>query len=277
MTTVHDDAMDSANPPDFELDRAVASTRTAEGVHTVSVSDDWSTPNGTANGGYVLALVLHAASAESPLPDPLTASITYFRPPTVGAATVEITPLRIGRRVATFEATLRQDDAPIVHAVISFHDAGATGDAQHTPHQRPPYADPDDCVDVMTAIPAGSVPIIDRFDFRHDRVPGWMTGEPSGDTSATYWVRPKDGRPIDALAAAVLVDAYPPVTAEIGHLLSATVQLTIYFRRRLATTSWVLSHVITRHVIDGYHDEEVELWDDDGHLVAQSRQLALLR
>ena len=47
--------MESADQPEFELDRAVASTRTAEGVHAVTVTDEWNTPNGTPNGGYVLA------------------------------------------------------------------------------------------------------------------------------------------------------------------------------------------------------------------------------
>ncbi len=268
--------MESADQPEFELDRAVASTRTAEGVHAVTVTDEWNTPNGTPNGGYVLGVVLNAVAQESPLPDPLSASITYFRPPTTGDARVEVTALRIGKRVSTFEAALSQDDKPVVHAVVSFHDAGAAGDLQHAPHEAPTYPRPDDCVDVMSAVPAGTVPILDRFDYRHDGVPGWMEGEPSGDTSATFWVRFKDRRPVDAIAAAVLVDAYPPVTSEIGHLTSATVQLTIHLRRR-PVSEWVLAHVVTRHVIDGYHDEDVELWDEDGRLFAQSRQLAILR
>ena len=267
--------MDPEGRRTSELDRALASARTSEGVHTVTVTDDWNTPNGTANGGYVLGLVLRAVAQESPLPDPLTVSITYFRPPTAGEAVVDVTALRVGKRVATFEAVLTQDDKPVVHAVASFHDADAVGDLQHlTPP--PAYPRPDDCVDVMSAVPAGTVPILDRFDYRHDGVPGWMEGEPSGDTSATFWVRFKDGRPIDAIAAALLVDAYPPVTSEIGHLKSATVQLTVHFRRR-PVTGWALAHVVTRHVIDGYHDEDVELWDEDGRLIAQSRQLAILR
>ena len=268
--------MASTDPPAFELDRAVASTRTGEGMHAVTVTDEWNTPNGTPNGGYVLALVLHAVAQESPLPDPLTASITYFRPPQPGAAIVEVTQIRIGRRVATFEAVLTQGDQPIVHAVVSFHDADAAGDLQHTPREAPSIARPDDCIDVMSAIPVDTVPIIDRFDYRHENIPAWMHGEPSGDTSATFWVRPKDGRPVDALAASVLVDAYPPVTSEIGQLQSATVQLTIHFRRR-PKSGWILAHVVTRHVIDGFHDEDVELWDEDGRLIAESRQLALLR
>jgi acyl-CoA thioesterase len=268
--------MDPEGMTTSELDQAVASTRIAEGVHTVTVTEDWNTPNGTPNGGYVLALVLHAVAQESPLHDPLTVSISYFRPPAPGEAQIDVTALRIGKRVSTFEAVLSQDDQPIVHAVASFHDAEAVGDAQYATRERPAIADPDECIDVLAAVPVGDVPIVDRFDYRHDTVPGWMQGEPTGDTSAVFWVRPKDGRPIDALAAAVLVDAYPPVTAEIGHLKSATIQLTVHFRRRPAT-EWALAHVLTRHVIDGYHDEDVELWDEDGRLIAESRQLAILR
>ena len=267
--------MDPEGMTTSELDRAVASTRTAEGVHAVTVTDDWNTPNGTPNGGYVLAMVLKAVAQESPLPDPLAVSITYFRPPVTGDATIDVTALRIGKRVSTFEAVLTQGDKPVVHAVASFHDAEAAGDLQHlTP--APTYPRPEDCLDLMSTVPLGTVPILDRFDYRHESVPGWMEGKPSGDTSATFWVRFRDGRPIDAIAAAALVDAYPPVTSEIDHLKSATVQLTVHFRRRPATT-WALAHVVTRHVIDGYHDEDVELWDEDGRLFAQSRQLAILR
>ncbi len=267
--------MDPEGMTTSELDRAVASKRIAEGIHAVTVTDDWNTPNGTPNGGYVLAMVLKAVAQESPLPDPLAVSITYFRPPATGDATIDVTALRIGKRVSTFEAVLTQDDKPVVHAVASFHDAEATGDLQHlTP--APTYPRPEDCMDLMSAVPLGSVPILDRFDYRHESVPGWMEGKPSGDTSATFWVRFRDGRPIDAIAAAALVDSYPPVTSEIDQLKSATVQLTVHFRRRPAT-GWALAHVVTHHVIDGFHDEDVELWDEDGRLFAQSRQLAILR
>jgi acyl-CoA thioesterase len=266
--------MDPADQTEFELDRAVASTRTAEGIHAVVMTEEWNTPNGTPNGGYVLAVVLNAIRQESPLPDPLSVSITYFRPPVAGDAQVEVKPLRVGKRVATFQADLTQDDQPIVHAVASFHDVDAAGDLEHlTP--APAFPRPEDCLDVWDGMELDAG-IIDRFEYRLAEVPGWMRGEPSGDMSATFWIRPADERPVDAFAAAVLVDAYPPVSTEIGHIMSATVQMTVHFRRRVST-SWVLGHVVTRHVIDGYHEEDMDLWDADGRLFAQSRQLAILR
>ena len=54
-----------------------------------------------------------------------------------------------------------------------------------------------------------------------------------------------------------------------------TIQLTVHFRSRPQGT-WAKLHVTTRHVIDGYHDEDTELWDEGGRLIAQSRQLAIL-
>ena len=266
--------MDPAGQPEFELDRAVASTRTAEGVHAVTVTDEWNTPNGTPNGGYVLGVVLNAIRQESPLPDPLSVSISYFRPPATGEARVDVTALRTGKRVSTFEAVLTQEDKPVVHAVASFHDADAAGDLEHLT-RAPTYPRPEDCLDVWADVELGAG-IIDRFEYRLAEVPGWMRGEPSGDMSATFWIRPADKRPVDAFAAAVLVDAYPPVSTEIGHIMSATVQMTVHFRRRVST-DWVLGHVVTRHVIDGYHEEDMDLWDEDGRLFAQSRQLAILR
>jgi hypothetical protein len=39
---------------------------------------------------------------------------------------------------------------------------------------------------------------------------------------------------------------------------------------------WLACRVSTRFVIDGYQEEDVEIWDSAGRPVAQSRQLALL-
>lgn len=257
------------------LDDAVTSVRVGDGVHRIRVTADWDTANGTPNGGYVLALMLHAVIQESTHPDPLTISITYFRPAHRGEADITVREVRAGRRVATYDAVLTQDGREIAHAVVSTHDWKLAGSIEHTPHAAPDVPPPGECQDVSALVPRGSLPILDRYSYRAPQAPGWLTGEPTGVTESTCWIRAADERPVDALLAGAMVDAFPPVTAEIGHLASATIQLTVHFRRRPETV-WALGHVVSRHVIGGYHDEDVELWDEQGLLIAQGRQLAIL-
>lgn len=266
--------MPDAPAPSFAS--AVDLRRESPGEYAVEVTRDWDTPNGSANGGYVLALLGRAVLLESAAPDLLVVAVSYLRPPTPGPSRVVVTLVRAGRRVSTHRAVLLQaDGTAVAEAIISTHDAGAvTVNAQHTSVAPPTYPAPRDCTDLLTLVPF-SFPILDRWEIRQQSLPAWMRGEPDGTTEALFWVRLRDGRPLDALAAAAAVDCYPPVTAELGLLASATVQLTVHLRSR-PTTEWALAHVTTRHVGGGFHDEDVDLWGSDGTLIAQSRQLAIL-
>lgn len=258
------------------LDDAVASQPLGDGLHRVQVTADWNTANQTPNGGYVLALLQHAVLQESAHPDALSIAVTYFRPALPGPADIRVREVRKGRRVSTYDAVLVQSGKEVAHAVVSTHDWDATGTVEHTPHAAPVVPRPEECADVSELIPDGMMAILDRYRYRSPTVPGWFRGEPSGIAEATCWIRTADDRPVDALLAGAMVDAFPPATAEIGHMASATIQLTVHYRRRPTGGRWALGHVSARHVIAGYHDEDVELWDEQGRLIAQSRQLAIL-
>ncbi|MFT4187126.1 MAG: thioesterase family protein [Aeromicrobium sp.] len=259
----------------FELDLATASTRVSPGVRALDLSDEWNTPAGTANGGYLLAVLLRATLEESDRPDPLSVSVSYLKATKPGPTTVEVTPVREGRRVATYTAVLSQDGQPIAHATISLHDADRAGEKRHGEPEAPAIIAPEEGLDPTEGWPTGAIPIADRYTTRHASTPGWMAGAPSGDPSATFWIRPVDGRPIDSLAAGAIVDSYPPVVAEYNELASSTIQLTVHFWRR-CSTDWALMEVVTHQVTSGFHDEDVRLWDREGRLVATSRQIALL-
>lgn len=260
----------------YLLDTAVAADPLGGGRFAVQLTADWNTANQTPNGGYILAVLQHATMLEAAHPDPLSIAITYFRPALVGEAEVRIREVRVGRRVSTYDAILVQGDKEIAHAVVSTHDWERTGSVEHLPHAAPSIPRPEECDDSGKLIPRDMVPILDRYRYRTDRVPGWLTGAPTGVTESLSWIRAADERPVDALLAGAMVDAFPPVTAEIGHLASSTIQLTVHYRRKPVDTVWALGHVTSRHVIAGYHDEDVELWDEQGRLIAQSRQLAIL-
>lgn len=272
--------MGQTGPVTYQLDTAVACDLLSHGEETwrygVTVTGDWHTSNGTPNGGYILALLLHPTTLASEHPDPLSIAVTYFRPAAAGPAEVQVRRIRAGRRVSTFEAVLVQDRKQVAHAVVSTHDWDTAGPAEHTPHRAPQVPAPAECIDSGALLPPElDMPILHRYAYAAPEVPGWLQGRPSGVPEANCWIRTEDSRPLDAVLAGAMVDAFPPVTAEIGLLASATVQLTVHFRRRPRGV-WALGHVLSRHVIGGYHDEDVELWNEQGELIAQSRQLAIL-
>ncbi len=84
-----------------------------------------------------------------------------------------------------------------------------------------------------------------------------------------------DGLPADTLTLPFIVDAAPPAVLELG-ASSTTIELTVHVRGRPAP-GWLACRVYTRFVSGGYHEEDFEVWDSTGVLVAQSRQLALVR
>ena len=90
------------------------------------------------------------------------------------------------------------------------------------------------------------------------------------------WQRLAGGREIDWPALALMSDTTPPAVLELGNHKSMTVELTVHFHRLPAPGSWVATRVTTRHVAGGFHEEDSELWDDEGNLLAQSRQLGIL-
>jgi acyl-CoA thioesterase len=82
-------------------------------------------------------------------------------------------------------------------------------------------------------------------------------------------------RAADPLALAALVDMAMPPVIDLGEAGSTTIELSVHVRG-VPAPGWLACRASTRHVIDGFHDEDFEIWDSTGRLVAQSRQLALL-
>lgn len=89
-----------------------------------------------------------------------------------------------------------------------------------------------------------------------------------------FWVRFSEPRRADLLSLVFFVDAFPPIVIETGHLSSA-VSLSVYLRAKPAA-GWLACRIRARHVADGMHDQELDIWDSSGKLVAQGRQLAAI-
>jgi acyl-CoA thioesterase len=225
----------------------------------------------------MLATGIRALALGMPFPDPVVVSGFFLRPGSAGPATVRTSVIRSGRTTAFGESALSQDGRQVVRATAAFAKLGDTGAGRDglvfldgSPPALPP---PAECV----GVPVGSfglASIAERIEFRSAELPGWFRGQPSGRPASEFWMRFADGREADLLSLLLLVDSTAPSVLELG-AGSTTIQLTVHLRARPAP-GWLACRAVTRFVSGGYHEEDVEVWDSAGVLVAQSRQLALI-
>ena len=270
---------------DYELDRGIAVHRQAAGEYAAQLDGGW-VVGGGVNGGYLLALVGNAIRAElteEGQPDPVSVSAYFLTPSVPGPAVVRVRRVRTGVRRSTVAASLvqHQDGQEVerINALAVFGDLARTPAAVQ--REIPPPALPplEACVPTATA-PAdfvGVAPLLQRFGTLLDPAyVGWTVGRPSGSGVVQGWFKLADDRPLDSIALLLAVDALPPVTFDLGLPgWAPTVELTAHVRARPAA-GWAMVRQSTRNVFGGMFEEDCEVWDSQGHLVAQSRQLALL-
>lgn len=263
-------------------DLALDSTaeRVGDGVHAIALSERWGLDDGRLNGGYQLVVALRALAAEVPLPDPVVASASYLRPAMPGPARVLTEVVRSGRRLATGTARLVQPgpdgaERDVLRLEATFADLAATP-ADPVDRTAPPDLPPFERCRTLGGedAPPTVAPVGRRMRYGVTAMPGWTRGEPSGDPSAEFWFAFADGSDATLLDLAFVVDGAAPVVLELGRG-SSTAQLTVHLREHPAPGP-LACRTVTSHLAHGLHDEDVEVWDSRGRLVAQSRQLALL-
>ena len=92
--------------------------------------------------------------------------------------------------------------------------------------------------------------------------------------------RPRPPAPLDHLTVASLADTLVPAAFSLlgRPLIVPTLDLTIHFRAPLpAAGDWLLCSFVSRLAAGGTWEEDGEVWSQDGRLLAQSRQLAIVR
>ncbi|MGB0100459.1 MAG: thioesterase family protein [Nocardioides sp.] len=262
----------------YEFDRQIAIQQQSETTWGADLSAGWLVGGGV-NGGYLLAVVGNALRQALPdKPDPVAVSAFYLSAATPGEASVEVNVRRDGGRVATAAVDLRQGGDARITALATYGDLDRLGDDVATTATEPEMPPPDDCVP-NTMAPAeirAFAPLMDRFEMRfHPDQIGWAVGQPSGRGVLSAWFRLVDGREPDPISLLMVVDALPPVTFDLGMLgWAPTLELTAHVRAKPAP-GWLKVRHETRNMAGGMFEEDCEVWDSAGRLVAQSRQLAL--
>jgi acyl-CoA thioesterase len=270
---------------DYEFDRGIVVGHRGDGEYSADLDPGW-VVGGGVNGGYLLAVIGNAIRAELGhlgQPDPVSLSSYFLSPSAPGPARVRVRALRTGGRRSTVAASLVQDEdgreVERITALAVFGDLDqmpAEVQRQIPPPELPPL---EDCVETRHAPEEVRriAPLLERFGTRIDPAyVGWAVGEPSGSGIIQGWFRLADERPLDPIALLMVVDALPPVTFDLGLPgWAPTLELTAHVRARPAP-GWAIVRHATRNISGGHFEEDCEVWDSEGRLVAQSRQLALL-
>ncbi|CCK27301.1 hypothetical protein BN159_2922 [Streptomyces davaonensis JCM 4913] len=277
-------AFTQATIGDSEFDRDTALTLREPGVYDIDLSAGW-TIISAVNGGYLLAVLGRALADALPHADPFTISAHYLTASQPGPAVVRTSLVRTGRTLSTGQASLFQYDEEgreieRIRVLASYGDLDSLPDDVRTTAQPPAIPPIDQCFgpqDSPAPVP-GSSAITDRLMIKLDPATlGWALGAPSGKGEMRAWFGLADGRDADPLSLLLAVDALPPTAFELGIKgWVPTVELTVHIRCRPAPGPLRVS-ITTRNLAGGFLEEDAEVWDTEGRLVAQSRQLARVR
>jgi len=232
---------------------------------------------GNANGGYLLAIAARALAAALARPDPVTISAHYFHPGQPGDVTIETQVLKEGRRFSSGTATLLSKGRALLGCIGTFGDLTEVSGPEIIDQGPPEMPDPGDCLPVV-ATDTFPPPFMGKIELRlHPEDGQFLLGKRTGQALMRGWFRLRDGEPADTIALLCAADAFPPTAfnADFPVAWTPTIELTVHVRARPAP-GWLRCTFATHFVTGGFLEEDGEIWDSTGRLVAQSRQLALV-
>lgn len=249
---------------------------TAATATELELTDSWAYGKGVLHGGWLLETITAAALESTGHPHPLAVSAHYVAAPKVGRACLEVEPLREGRTVGSLRARLSQEGKPKVEVLVTAGTLPAAGTAPFLLDAAPPSMPPVDQCPRQTVPP--EYPrngITENLDVRLDpATSSWMRGSFGGSPEVAGWIRSDRGRAVDPLFLLSVADALPPVTLDLGiGGWVPTIEFTVLLRCQ-PVDGWLRVVQRARSVHGGWLDEECEVWDSAGQLVAQARQLA---
>lgn len=269
---------------DSEFDRDSTVTRREPGVYDIDLPAGWTIFN-AVNGGFLLAVAARALSDALPHADPFSVTAHYLTASTPGPAVVRTEVVRTGRTLSTGQASIYQRDADgneveRIRVLASYGDLDSLPDDVRTSAVPPAFPPLEQCFgpdDSPQPLPGASA-ITERLFMKLDPATlGWALGAPSGKGEVRGYFGLADGRDADPFSLLLTVDALPPTAFDLGLTgWVPTVELTAHIRCRPAPGPLRVS-ITTRNLAGGFLEEDAEVWDTAGRLVAQSRQLARAR
>ncbi|ACL03557.1 conserved hypothetical protein [Desulfatibacillum aliphaticivorans] len=254
------------------FDKDIAVTPKGDSLFAGNVSDNWSIA-GIPNGGYLMALLTNAMLQESKNENILVVTATYLSRLKPGPVDLAVENFASSLSLDRYQTRLIQDGKEHIRAMGTFRPSNMDRTYDRCEKSAPELAPLEQC------LAAPSVPtytLLDNVDMRLDpECAGWVTGKLSEKSEMKGWIKFKDDRPFDALSILLMADAFPPpVLASLGSVAWVpTVELSTSLYQ-VPATKWLKCQFRTYFMSRGFLQEDGEVWDEDGNLVAACRQAA---
>jgi len=256
---------------------ATASLVKPVGSHfEADILDGWDI-QGNANGGYLMALGARAMAAAS-RPHPVTVTAHFLSPGRVGPISIHPDTLKAGRTFNTMRASVRGPQKTLIELLGSFGELENVDGAILVDAEPPTLPAPEQCIRIVSNERGFPPPMMDRLEIRlHPDDASLFEGQPSGQPLVRGWARLLDNEPVDAFGLMLIADAFPPTifNARLPVAWVPTVEMTVQIRA-IPAKGWLRCKFSTRFITGGVLEEDGEIWDSSGRLVALSRQLALM-
>ncbi|MCD6061566.1 MAG: tesB-like acyl-CoA thioesterase [Moraxellaceae bacterium] len=245
---------------------------------TLTMPAGWT--QGRANYGGLVGALLYARM-EKLLGAPRvlrSATVSFVGPVATGLVTLTAEVLREGKSVVQVEARMLQDGG-VVAAMLASFGAARTSVLAVNSVPAPEFTPPDESL----AMPyvAGITPdFIQHFDLRwaHGDLP--FTHSPLAELGG--WMRMKAARgALDYADLFLLIDAWPPALLPIvngpapGSSMTWTLE-PLQLPPGKTAASWWQYLAKTDYAHEGYGHCGAQIWDDEGRLVAISRQTVVV-
>ena len=257
-----------------EFDRDTAVEQVAEGHWRGEIMPGWRI-GAVPNGGYVLAIAGRVLSRALAHPDPLTIHILFTAPTQMGPIDCLVSPLRVGGSTTHATLIMRQQGEVKAHVSACYSEIERLQGENWQRHEKPVITPYEQC-EPMREHGVELRQRINQCYATGGEV--FRRGEPDRSGCFNGWLGFADGREPDPLSLLLFADAMaPPVFTVYGALQWVpTLELSVSVRAQpLAGPLQVRFR--SRYMTSGVVEEDGELWDSSGQLVALSRQTSKVR
>jgi len=273
-----------------DVERQTAVTLEDDGRYRAMVHRDWEIWG--PGGGYVAAIALRAAGAESPFRRPASFFCHYLSVAEFAPVDLVVTPLRSGRTVLAQRVEMTQEGRPVLQAMV--WSVGQVEGLEHEDVSPPDVPDPDDVAPpppLPPPAPGEDRPIYAFWENFEQRPTNWVNPWPPTEPLPPVWrtwVRYAEGAApddwwVDAARTLVVLDvgSWPAGSRPHAYLnpsfIAPSLDLYAAFQDLGTGSEWLLLDAHSPIAATGLLSWTGRVWSRDRRLIASGGGQAVFR